>query len=282
MSDQQLIAYLGPRGTYSEEMALKFYSHRPADLIPYSSLYGALQAVETGEAAEAIIPIENSLEGAVSVVLDVLAHDVTLQIVQELLLPIDHHLWVQPGTKHIHEILSHPQALGQCRRYISERYPDAKITEVDSTAAAAYQVASGKPHVAAIGSSQAGKIYNLEALQSSIQDYPNNCTRFVILRKKAEPITIKGLVKSSFVCNINGEKSGSLCDVLQEFSKRSINMTRIESRPTRNRLGEYLFFIDIVDDADSTKMPEALAIIEKSSLWYKHLGTYPVAEQPSK
>lgn len=271
------IAYLGPKGTYSHEMAVQIYplSH----LIPYYSIEDVLDAVEMGEADEAVVPIENSTEGAVLVTLDVLAHEVNLKITGEYLLPIRHYLWGRPDDQEVKRIISHPQALGQCRKFIRSHYPDAEIFPVSSSAGAVQEILKSGLGTAAIGGIQAGQGLDLTALHSDIQDHSNNCTRFVRVAKSEKSNLVGKSLKSSFVCKINGEKAGSLQELLQQFSCRNINMTRIESRPTGQKMGEYYFFIDIVAMTDSGDWEEALKVIEENSLWYKNLGIYPLREE---
>ena len=273
------VAYLGPEGTYSHQMTQQVYQGEGAELIPYPTMEQVLEVVESGEVDEAIVPIENSTEGAVLVATDVLAHGVNLQITNEYLLPIEHCLWGIDPSQEVTEIISHPQPLGQCRKFLKANYPEAKLTPFASSAGAVQELLKGHTNLAAIGSRKSGEELSLVILQEQIQDQKSNCTRFVQVKKNAPPLRKVGWLKVSFVCMINGEKSGSLQEVLREFSSRKINMTRIESRPTGAKIGEYYFFIDIVDTASSTAWQEALTNIEKESLWFKNLGVYPVLQE---
>lgn len=270
------IGYLGPEGTYTQEMTLKLFPNE--DLIAYPRIENVLQGVAEGEVEQGIVPIENSTEGAVFITTDVLAHEVDLKILEECILPIDHYLWVRPGQKMIARILSHPQALGQCRKFLRKHYPDAEILPVNSSGEGGERVLMDE-NTAAVGGLQVGLVRNLEMLHEKIQDIPNNCTRFVRVGRVPEPLPDEGLIKISFVCKVNGEKAGSLQEILQEFSKRRINLTRIESRPTGIKMGEYYFFIDVVDDAKSGEWEKALQIIESGSLWFKNLGVFPLKEE---
>ena len=276
------VAYLGPEGTYSHQMTQQVYQGEGAELIPYPTMEQVLEVVESGEVDEAIVPIENSTEGAVLVATDVLAHGVNLQITNEYLLPIEHCLWVVDPSQEVTEIISHPQPLGQCRKFLKANYPEAKLTPFASSAGAVQELLKGRTDLAAIGSRKSGEELSLVILKEQIQDQKSNCTRFVQVKKNAPPLRKAGWLKISFVCMINGEKSGSLQEVLQEFSSRKINMTRIESRPTGAKIGEYYFFIDIVDTASSTAWQEALTNIEKESLWFKNLGVYPVLQEKAE
>jgi prephenate dehydratase len=272
---EKKVGYLGPRGTFSEEIALNFYRGVEGRFIPYVSIDAVIRAVEAGEVSEGIVPVENSLEGSVNITLDTLAHEVDLYIVREMVQPIRHNLMVQEGTKHINTILSHAQALAQCRQYLNRHYPGAELQEVESTAAAAYRVASGAKNSAAIGSLRAAEIYGLKVVAGDIQDNPNNSTRFVVLAKQ-QAAGADTAVKTSIVCQINGEKPGALYDILGEFAKRQVNLTKIESRPARTGLGLYIFFFDIEGNMEDESVRTAVESIRQKSLWFKNLGSYPI------
>lgn len=272
-----VIAYLGPRGTFSEEIALSFYRGVEGIFTPYNSIDAVIRAVADGEAAEGIVPVENSLDGSVNITLDTLAHEVDLRIVKEMVKPIRHNLLARADTKHINVVLSHPQALAQCRHYLRRHYPGAEHVAVESTAAAAYQVASGAKNHAAIGSLRAAQLYGLKAVDADIQDNPNNSTRFIVLArdevKAAEPPG-----KTSLICQINGEKPGSLCEILGEFASRQVNLVKIESRPARTGLGFYIFFLDAEGSLEDDNVRAAVDAVREKSLWFKNLGSYPVCK----
>lgn len=269
------VAYLGPRGTFSEEIALSFYRGVEGYFTPYASIDAVIRAVAEGEAAEGIVPAENSLDGSVNITLDTLAHEVDLRILKEMVLPIRHNLLTRTDTKHINVILSHPQALAQCRNWLREHYPGAELVAVESTAAAAYQVAGGAKNTAAIGSLRAARLYSLAVTATDIQDNPNNSTRFIVLARDAA--TAKGpKCKTSLICQINGEKPGSLHDILGEFARRQVNLTKIESRPARTGLGQYIFFLDAEGSLEDVNVREAVEAVREKSLWFKSLGSYPV------
>lgn len=275
---RKIVGYLGPQGTYSEEMALSLYEAGKviADFMPYASIDAVIRAVETGEVTEGVVPIENSLEGSVNITLDVLAHEVDLFITREMIKPIKHHLLVHENydqSMPIAAIVSHYQALAQCRSYIAAFHPGVDLKVVDSTAAAARLVAEGEPGYAAIGSMRAGQLHGLKVAAADIQDQNNNCTRFIVLKRQPEVKTGE-CRKTSVVCKINGERPGSLCDFLLEFAKREVNLTKIESRPARTGLGEYIFFFDIEGSDAEEKVSAAIKAIETKSLWFKNLGSY--------
>ena len=270
----KVIGYLGPRGTYTEEAALLVCGGQESRLREYRTIDSAIRAVMEEAVDQCVVPLENSLEGAVTVTLDTLAHDVNLFICREIILPVRHHLLVKGGTEQIDIILSHPQALAQCRRYLTRAYPGAEVRSVESTAEAASRVAAGAIHHGAVGSSRAAALYGLTVKAEDIQDHSTNCTRFVLLgRQEALPLAGR-TYKTSVACQIDGRRPGSLCEILQEFSHRAVNLSRIESRPARSGLGVYIFFLDIEGGLHEPPVKEAVAAAAAKSLWFKRFGTY--------
>lgn len=275
---ERVVGYLGPRGTYSEEVALKIYKNRPGRFvfIPYTGIDNVIRAVDKGNVSECVVPVENSVEGSVNITLDSLAHEVNLVITREMIQIVRHNLLIKNNTRKIDVIASHPQALAQCRQYLARQFPEAQLKTVDSTATAAYLVASGAENHAAIGSTQAGEIYGLKNYAADIQDHSGNCTRFIVLKKAPEFFATEGEYKTSVICRINGETPGSLCDILVELAKRDVNLTKIESRPARTNMGEYIFFFDVEGNLSDAKVHDAIAAVQLKSLWFKNLGSYPV------
>ena len=271
------IGFLGPQGTYSQEVALRLFGDAAA-LQPYSSIDAAIRAVASGEIAECVVPIENSLEGSVNITLDTLAHDVELLISREIMMPVRHNLLARETGRKVSVVLSHPQALAQCRRTLARLHPRAECRPVESTAEAARRVAEGESGLAAIGSRSAAALYRLEIIAADIQDTANNCTRFVTLRVQAADSSRAERSKTSVVCQIDGSKPGSLYRILAEFAKRDVNLTKIESRPARTSLCAYLFFLDMEGSADEARVREALTAVEEQSLWFKNLGSYVVVD----
>jgi prephenate dehydratase len=269
------IGYLGPSGTFSQE-AMKVYIKGKERYIEYD--YGTIQdtilAVNNGEIDEAIVPTENSLEGAVNVTLDMLAAEDDLQIKAEVIIDIKQNLMAKKGTSldDIRYILSHPQPIGQCRKYISKNFPDAKIRLLSSTAEAALVVSKGEKNSAAIGSIIISDIYGLDVLKTDIQDGCNNLTRFVVISKNDSGRT--GCDKTSIVFSTE-DKPGSLYRILDIFNLWDINMTRIESRPAKNQLGSYKFFVDLNGHRDDDNIRDALTMIKKKTSFFKLLGSYP-------
>ncbi len=269
------IGYLGPCGTFSHEAAGLYAEGQWCTLMEFVSIQDVLYAVKDNIISEAIVPIENSLEGAVNVTLDVLAKEEGLHIKGELILPISLNLVVGKGTlpENITTIMSHPQPLGQAREFLNKYYPKALQVEENSTSQAAERVSSGDGTYAAITSRMAAKIYGLEVLTTDIQDVANNHTRFVIISKEYPNRT--GCDKTSIVFSTDN-KPGSLYRVLDIFSLWDINMTRIESRPSKNALGQYIFFIDIDGHIDNQDVFDALTMIKRKTSFYKFIGSYPV------
>jgi len=268
------IGFLGPKGTFSQEAMLLYVQGKKHTAFDYNTIPEILLAVQNGIVDEAVVPIENSLEGAVSVTLDMMALEVDLLIKTELVVAVKQNLLVKKGTgtEDIKYILSHPQPIGQCRRYISSNFPQAEIRFVYSTAGAAEEVAKGGSGLAAIGSAAAADVYGLDILAHGIQDGQNNLTRFVIISKEDSERT--GRDKTSIVFSTE-DKPGSLYRVLDIFNLWDVNMTRIESRPAKNRLGKYIFFVDIEGHRDDDDIKDALTMVKRKSSFFKFLGSYP-------
>lgn len=269
------IGYLGPCGTFSHEAAEVYTEGSQWDLKEFVSIQDVIYAVKDNKIQEAIVPIENSLEGAVNVTLDALAREDGLYIKDELIIPINLNLVVKKGTSayDITTIASHPQPLGQSREYLNRCYPNAVLLEEKSTTQAAKKVAEGDGTCAAITSRTAAKIHGLEILDGSIQDAENNHTRFVVISKELQKRT--GSDKTSIVFSTDN-KPGSLYRVLDIFSLWDINMSRIESRPSKNALGQYIFFIDIDGHIEDQDVFDALTMVKRKTSFYRFIGSYPV------
>lgn len=270
------VAYLGPAATYCEKAAGIFAGFNEGiSLEQYSSIYDALNSVICNEAYYAVVPIENSIEGSVNATLDVLSETPELKINGEILLPISHCLMARAETEigKIEWILSHSQAMAQCRKYIKSNFPDAQLRNTLSTAEGARQVADSNDMWAAIGNSDAAKIYNLKVIQEEIQDTKNNVTRFAVISLQ-ESKEIGGNNKTSIVFSTE-DKPGSLYRVLDIFNVWDINLTKIESRPARNELGNYIFFVDFEGHKDSPDIKEALMMVRRKTSFFRLLGSYP-------
>ena len=268
--------FLGPTGTHSEEAALYLnQKSMPAwELVPCTGIYDAIMAVANGELDRCIVPVENSIEGSINITLDTLAHKVDLEIEQELVWPVHNHLMVKNPQAKWSTVLSHPQPLAQCREYLKKHYKEAEIRQVSSTARAA-AIASADPACAAVGTRRAAEIYGLHILAEEIQDDPGNCTRFFVLKRRDDAV-LTNAAKALLICQIDGQKAGSLCDVLLELAHRGVNMTRIESRPAKTGLGVYVFFLELDAGVEKEILAEAIEAVRQKSLWLKNMGTFPV------
>lgn len=270
------LAYLGPAGTYSEEAALAYDSQ--AQLLPVASIAAVASVVETGMAEEGVVPIENSLEGSVSATLDLLVHESNLFIRQEVILPIDHCLMVKPGAQagDVQAIYSHPQAMGQCRRFLERCFPSAQLVASLSTAAAVEEMLASALPAAAIATRRAAELYGAQVLDSHIQDESSNETRFVVLAKADHEAT--GHDKTS-LCFQTEDRPGALVDILLEFSQRGINLAKIESRPSRRSLGKYIFLVDAEGHRLEPLLQVALEAVRAKTSLFKVFGSYPKGEQ---
>lgn len=269
------IGFLGPKGTFSHQAVNDYIKDKSGyEPAPFSTIPEIIYAVQKGEVDEGIVPIENSLEGAINATHDIMGVEVDLKIKAELVVDIKQNLLVKKGTKleNIQYILSHPQPIGQCRRYLSTYFPKAETVFVYSTSAAAQEVAEGNCDKAAIGSAIASEIYGLEIQAANIQDADDNSTRFVIISKEDTKKT--GKDKTSIVFSTEN-KPGSLYRVLDIFNLWDINMTKIESRPAKKKLGTYIFFVDIEGHRDDDSVKDALTMVRKKTSFFKFLGSYP-------
>jgi prephenate dehydratase len=270
------IAYLGPEGTFSEEAALTQARRDDATLVPFSSIPALVSAVETGLTERAMLPIENSLEGSVSFTLDLLIHETDLKIRNELVVPVRNNLVVVPGTKldQIKSVTSHPQPLGQCRRFLERCLPGIDQVAALSTAAAVSTILeTGEPSQAAIGTLRAAELYGGEVLARDIQDNRSNVTRFFLLaRHDAEPT---GFDRTSFCFNVKQNVPGAVHEVLTELATSNIQMTKIESRPTKSVLGDYTFLIDVEGHRTDPIIAGALDRIRERTARLKVFGSYP-------
>lgn len=283
MYKRELI-YLGPEGTFSEEACLEYVSAHQNLCVP-GRYYPTIREVVTAAAVEssklAIVPLENSYEGAVTVTLDLLAGDTGgLRICGETVLRVHHQLMAVSGTrlKDVSCVLSHPQALGQCQEYLAANLPGVRQTPTASTAEAARLAAAAESSSggawAAICTTQAGERCGLILLASEIQDSEENCTRFIILGHHSTIPT--GSDKTSLVFT-TADKPGALYQILGILAEQGINLTKIESRPTRKRLGEYLFYVDLEGHCADKAVATALKRMTEMTAWMRVLGSYPRA-----
>ena len=267
-------AILGPRGTFSEEAAL--LRAAPDELATFASFPALVSAVETGLADEALIPIENSIEGAVSTTLDLLIHETSLRISGELVLPVRHFLVTRPGVRleDVKVVTSHPQALGQCRRFLERCLPGVEQVAALSTSGAVQEVAEGDDgHRAGIGTKRAADLYGGAILAHDIQDARSNVTRFVVLAPEDAAPT--GDDKTSIGFRVRENIPGALHSILTELAAENIQMTKIENRPTKGWLGEYVFLIDFEGHRLDGRVARVLERVEEKSSQLKIFGSYP-------
>ena len=267
------VAYLGPPGTFSEEAAILYAPD--SEHLPYPSIRDAAMAAESQETEEAVLPIENSIEGAVNMTLDYLIHDSTLSIVSEVVLPIRQCLIVAEGSlqEDIETIRSHPQALAQCRLYLEKTYPNASLIASISTAGAVEEALNDGQNSAAIGNRRAAELFGATVLEAGIEDNPNNMTRFVAMGRNRPPTS--GDDKTSICFGFDSDTPGQLYGVLGEFAERDINMAKIESRPTRHELGQYVFLADLLGHQQDEGVRDALAAVERRVSKLQVFGSYP-------
>ena len=268
------VGYLGPEGTFSWEAVLRFLETEKGIPVPFPSFFEIFAAVSEGDLDEGVVPLENSCEGPVNLTLDLLAGDFQVKIKGEIILPVCHNLLVKSSTtgSDLAGIISHPQPLAQCRDYLRKRYPSVPLTESSSTADAARRVAEMKERWGAIGSEKAAISYGLTILEQNINDQIGNATRFIVLGKE-EGIP-RGPAKTSIIVSVT-DRPGALYHILKEFALRNINLTRIESRPAKSRLGDYLFFIDLQGHSGEAAVSAALEAIARQAADFRNLGSYP-------
>jgi prephenate dehydratase len=272
------LAYFGPPGTNAEEAAIKFIADRAVkpQLVPVATITGVGMAVESGEAEQGVMPIENSVEGAVNETLDFLIHGARrARIYGEVVLVIDHYLLVKQGVRaeDVAVITSMPQALAQCRGYIEQNFPRARVEAAMSTAAAVEGVMQ-RGDAAAIGNRRAAEIYGAQVLAQRIQDRSPNHTRFVVVAAEDHEPTGDDRTSLAFTY-ADEDRPGQLVTALQEFSDRGINLSKIESRPSKERLGTYIFLVDLAGHRADPPLAEALTVVEKSCSFFRVLGSYP-------
>ncbi len=274
---RNLLGYLGPPGTFSEELAVRYCTSQSLRPKPYPTMDRIFTAVEKKEVVQGVVPVENSLEGTVNLTLDLLSKNSPVKIKGELLLRVQHCLLARPGQEiaKIKEVYSHPQALAQCRIYLDRIIPEASRISMASTAEAV-ALASQNEGKAVIASRRAAWLYGLEVLQENIQDEPSNITRFLLLALADAPWT--GNDKTSLLIGLH-DRPGSLYSALGIFARYKLNLTKIESRPVRGDLGKYKFFLDVEGHRKDTKVARALKEIKEKVLFLKILGSYPLAGQ---
>lgn len=269
-----ITAFLGPRGTFSEDAAIAF-AGEDSEFLAFTSFPALTAAVETGIATQAMLPIENSIEGSISTTLDLLIHETPLKIANEVVVPVRHFLITPPGASltDITQVMSHPQPFGQCRRFLERVLPKAEQIAALSTAAAVEEVAtSGDVQRASIGTKRAAELYGGQIIAHDIQDARSNFTRFVVLRNEDSPPTGNDKTSISFVLHVNAP--GSLLESLTPFAEGKIELTKVESRPTKEWLGEYYFLLDFQGHRTDALVADALDRL-RNVADVKVFGSYP-------
>jgi prephenate dehydratase len=270
-------AYLGPEGTFTEQALRTLPAAARAHLQPCATVTLALDAVRTGEADGAVVPIENSVEGSVPVTLDELATGEPLMITREVTVPVAFSLLARPGVRaeDVTRVATHPHAAAQTRRWVALHLPGVEVVHTSSTAHAAFALTTEDPGWdAAISAPVAGEHYRLASLATGIGDNPDAQTRFVLVSRPGTPPPATGRDKTSIVAFMAQDHPGALLEILDQLTVRGVNMTRIESRPTGAALGDYCFSIDCAGHVDDARVGEALMGLRRVCADVRFLGSY--------
>jgi chorismate mutase/prephenate dehydratase len=271
------VAYLGPRATFSHLAAMERFG-LSAQLLSMRSIAEVFTEVEKGNADFGVVPVENSTEGVVSHTLDMFV-DSSLLICGEVVVEAALHLLSKAATlDEVRKIYSHPHGLAESRKWLERNAPHVPVVETSSTGAAA-EIAASEPGAAAISSELAASLYDLTLLQRRIEDHPNNLTRFLVVGRKGAAPTAED--KTSILFSIK-DRVGALHRMLLPFADRKINLTKIESRPSKKKVWEYVFYVDFEGHAGEPRVREALARLQEECIFLKILGSYPKAPQPAE
>jgi prephenate dehydratase len=275
------IGYLGPPGTFSDEAVGRCDLAADGEAVPFPGFPDAYEATLAGEIDAALLPIENSIEGSIGAVLDLLVHRPGLRIRREVLLPVRQMLLAPAGTAlgDVRRVLSHPQPLGQCAHFLREQLPGASLEATRSTTEAAGKVAAGEAGAAAIASRAAAARYGLAILAEDIQDASENLTRFVLVAREDERPT--GADRTSIAFTLDRDRPGGLHEVLGEFARRGLNLSKIESRPTKESIGHYVFFLDFEGHRSDAAGAAALEAVRSQVGALHLLGSYPRSLPPT-
>jgi len=266
------VAFLGPSGTFCEQATLNFFKSKEISLIDCKGIHEIFKKVENKKADYGVVPVENSTEGSVNIALDLLSES-KLYIFGEIEERVSQNIIADTSMKlmDIQTVCSHPQALAQCRDFIEKNLPEVELRETSSTATAVKDV-KGKKNAAAIGSNLAAEVYEMKILKEGIEDNKNNFTRFIVLAKNdGEPT---GNDRTSIIFSVK-HIPGALHDALSIFANRKINLTKIESRPNKNKPWEYIFFCDFEGHKNDEILQEALNDLKQKATFLKILGSYP-------
>jgi prephenate dehydratase len=266
-----IIGTFGPEGSYTEKAAKQW--NKTGELQYYDDIQDTVEALIRNEVDCSIVPVENSLEGSIPLTLDLLMEH-QLKIVGEVIVQINHCLLAIGGLSDIKIIMSHPQALSQCRKYIKIHFGNVELRPVLSTSYAA-KLASGSGDMAAIASRESAQRYGLKILDENIQDVNENYTRFIVIGNEIPEPT--GNDKTSIIIYLQKNRPGALFEILEKIANKNIDLTKIESRPTKKFLGDYLFHIDLKGHIEDRHIKETLEKIKDKVGMLKILGSYPAA-----
>jgi prephenate dehydratase len=273
------IGFLGPAGTFSEEALFSEPDYAASTVVPLPTIEDVLESVADGRLDLGFLPIENAIEGTVNATADSLIFDSDLRIQREVVIGIHLHVMAAPGTAldDVRRVLSFPVATAQCRHYLAEHLRTVEIVPTNSTAEAA-QLLSAQPRAdtAALSPRLAAKLYGLDVIAEAVEDHPDNQTRFVTVARSGVPAP-SGHDKTSIVCFQREDHPGSLHAILSEFSARGINLTKLESRPTKRALGDYCFLIDLEGHIADEVVADCLRVLHAELAGVKFLGSYPAA-----
>jgi len=273
------VGYLGPEGTFTEQALLTQADLAAGELVMLPSIPEVLAATASGAVDVGFVAIENAIEGSVNITIDVLAFDTDLLIQREVVIPVELCLITLPGVPldAIDTVMSFPHASAQCQRFLAEAVPGVRLQATNSTAEAARLIAEQRTRsAAAIGTARAAEVYGLEVARAGIEDHPENATRFVVVAREGVP-PATGHDKTSIVVFQRADAPGSLLAILQEFAARSINLSKLESRPTKRGLGDYCFLIDLEGHIADEVVADALRNLKMKQADVKFLGSYPAA-----
>lgn len=276
-SKEAIVGYLGPIATFSHEALLSQTDLANARLEPYRSITDVLEAVDQHRVDLGFIPIENAIEGTVSASIDGLIFDYDLRIQREVVMDIHLHLMADPKTDldKVHDVFSYPHALAQCQKFLNQNLPSLDQHATNSTADAAREIRERHElHAAAIASRLAADLYGLSILVEDIEDHPGNQTRFIAISKSGIPAPT-GHDRTSIVCFQRNDQPGSLHEILGQFSSRNINLCKLESRPTKQALGDYCFVIDMDGHIADELIADCLRDLHSCLPGVKFLGSYP-------
>ncbi|MGI8666091.1 MAG: prephenate dehydratase [Jatrophihabitans sp.] len=269
-------AFLGPAGTFAHAAARQLAGSSAIDLVAHASVTQAIDALLAGAVEAAVVPLENSVEGAVPATLDALTGEAPMVILAETFLPVVFDLMARPGTglDGIRTVATHPHAEAQVRRYLLSQLPGAEVALVGSTAGGAQAVAAGD-YDAAVAPVSSAQLYGLDTLAHDIADNPGAVTRFVLLGRPQPASAPTGNDRTTLVTYLLADHSGALLQILTEFAARGINLTRIESRPTKGQLGQYCFSLDCEGHIADARVADALAALYRICASVRYLGSYP-------